>query len=79
MISLNLKTINDILRLGKVYVPLTIVLDSMKQTAPAFGFGTSNRYQAQMIYRDKKLLQKGKCSPGPCYNAGNYIAELLAK
>ncbi|CAK78379.1 unnamed protein product (macronuclear) [Paramecium tetraurelia] len=63
----------------KRYSSVGKMLDSMKQTAPAYGFGTSTRYQAQSIYRDKKLLHKGKSSPGPCYNSSNYIKELLAR
>ncbi|CAD8100348.1 unnamed protein product [Paramecium sonneborni] len=63
----------------KRYSSMGKMMESMKQTAPAYGFGSSTRYQAQSIYRDKKLLQKGKHSPGPCYNSSNYINQLLSK
>ncbi|CAD8061951.1 unnamed protein product [Paramecium primaurelia] len=35
---------------------------------PAFGFGTSSRHQAQQVYRENRLMEKGKHSPGPIYN-----------
>ncbi|CAD8172308.1 unnamed protein product [Paramecium pentaurelia] len=81
MSNSKLYTPNDLIELEnqKRYSSIGKMLDSLKQTAPAYSFGSSTRYQEQSIYRDKKLLQKGKHSPGPCYNSSNFIKELLFK
>jgi len=43
---------------------------STKPTAPAYGFGTSDRSKLNKIYYNKdiaKLDCGGNCSPGPTY------------
>jgi len=43
---------------------------STKQTAPAYGFGTSNRQKQAKVYQDEELSKTqfvGKTSPGPNY------------
>lgn len=54
--------------------------ESCKESAPAYGFGTSNRATLQVLYGGKRLDKNRSCrlSPGPIYLPGGRGSQIKA-